>query len=90
MDKASIGILTVVGIFHFMLVVVPMMNTLRASISTTSKLAWCAFLVLLPFVGVAYFHFRFRLGLFQGKAYQPRPEDLGGPASGFSRKDKDR
>ena len=86
MSKALIGILAVVGIFHLLLVIVPVRNTLRAPISGKSKLIWCAFLVLLPFIGVAFFHFRFRSSLFQGKAYEPTSRDMGGPPSGFSRR----
>lgn len=37
MSKAIIGILAVAGIFHLLLVIVPIMNTLRASISGKSK-----------------------------------------------------
>ena len=89
MSTAIIGFLAVTGIFHLILVVVPIMNTLRASISGISKLIWCAFLVLLPFIGVAVFHFRFKSSLYQGKAYEPTSSDLGGPSSGFSRRDRD-
>ena len=89
MSQAIIGILVVVGIFHLLLVIVPIINTLRAPISGKSKLIWCAFLVFLPFFGVAFFHFRFRSSLYQGKAYEPTSRDLGGPPSGFSRHDKD-
>jgi hypothetical protein len=88
MSKEIIGILAVAGIFHLILVIVPVMNTLRASISSKSKLIWCAFLVLLPFIAVTFFHFRFKSGLYQGKAYEPASSDIGGPSSGFSRHDK--
>jgi hypothetical protein len=89
MSKAIIGFLAVAGAFHLILIIMPVMRTLGASISAKSKLIWCAFLVLLPFVGVAVFHFRFKLSLYQGKAYEPTLHDLGGPSSGFSRHDKD-
>ena len=88
MDKALIGILGVAGILHLILVLVPVRDTLGASISLQSKLAWCAFLLLLPFVGVAVFHFLFRSSMFQGKAYEPTSQELGAP-SGFKRNDKD-
>ena len=70
MDNALIGFIIIFGTFHLLLVVIPIINTLRASISATSKILWCIFLVLLPFIGVAFFHFRFRSSLFQGKAYE--------------------
>ncbi len=65
------------------------MNTLRVSISVKSKSIWCAFLVLLPFIGVAFFHFRFKPSLYQGKTYEPTSQDLDGPQSGFTRHDKE-
>jgi hypothetical protein len=77
MDKALIGFLVVFGFLHLLLVVVPVTTTLRASISIKSKIYWCAFLVLLPFLGVALFHFRFRTSLFLGKTWEPSPHDLG-------------
>ena len=89
MSKTIIGILAVAGIFHLILIIVPILDTLRASISGKSKLIWCAFLVLFPFIGVAIFHFRFRSSVYQGKPYEPTSPDLGGPSSGFSRHDKE-
>lgn len=77
MDKALIGFLGILGILHLLLVVVPVTTTLRASISIKSKMLWCAFLVLLPFFGVAVFHFRFKTSLFKGKPWEPSPHDLG-------------
>ena len=70
MDKALVGFLVVFGAFHLILVAVPVMNTLQASISGKSKLFWSLFLVLLPLIGVAIFHFRFRASLFQGETYE--------------------
>lgn len=89
MSKAVIGVFAIVSILHLLLAIVPIMNTLRASISRKSKLSWCLFLVLFPFIGVVVFHFYFRSSLFQGKGYEPRSQDLGAPPSGFSRNDKD-
>jgi hypothetical protein len=77
MDNTLIGFLGVFGIFHLLLVVVPITTTLRASISGKSKILWCAFLAFLPFIGVALFHFRFRTSLFLGKPWEPSPHDLG-------------
>jgi len=89
MDKALIGFLGVFGILHLLLVVVPVTTTLRASISGKSKILWCAFLVLLPFIGVAVFHFRFRTSLFLGKTWEPSPHDLGVRKPHDSSKDRD-
>lgn len=77
MDNAIIGLLFVIGVFHLLLIIIPIITTLRAAISRTSKLAWCVFLIALPFFGVAIFHFRFRSSLFLGKSYEPTPHDLG-------------
>ena len=89
MDKALIGFLVVLGILHLLLVVVPITTTLRASISGKSKILWCAFLVLLPFIGVALFHLRFRTSLFLGKTWEPSPHDLGVRNPHDSSKDRD-
>lgn len=70
MNDAIVGMLIVGGIAHIILIAVPIANTLQASISALSKIYWCLFLILLPFVGVSIFHFRFRSSLFQGKAWQ--------------------
>ncbi len=70
MGNALIGFFIIFGTFHLLLVVVPVLNTLRASISAKSKILWCIFLVLFPFIGVAFFHFRFKSSLVQGKAYE--------------------
>ncbi len=77
MDSAVIGFLFLFGIVHLLLVAVPLGSTLRSQISLKSKLLWCAFLVFLPFVGAAYFHFRYRSSLFLGKSYDPSVHDLG-------------
>ena len=77
MDKALIGFLVVFGLLHLLLIVVPITTTLRAAISGKSKILWFAFLVFLPFIGVALFHFRFRTSLFLGKTWEPNSHDLG-------------
>jgi len=77
MDKALIGFLIIFGILHLLLVVIPITTTLRATISGKSKILWCAFLVFLPIIGAALFHFRFRTSLFLGKTWEPSPHDLG-------------
>jgi hypothetical protein len=70
MDSALIGFLVVFGAFHILLVAVPIMNTLRAPISLKSKIFWCLFLIFLPLIGVAIFHFKYRASLFRGKTYE--------------------
>lgn len=70
MDSALIGFLIVFGAFHLLLVVPPIMNTFKASISAKSKIFWCLFLMLLPLIGVLIFHFRYRASLFHGKTYE--------------------
>ena len=88
MDSALKGFLIIFGIFHLLLIVVPISTTLRASISAKSKLFWCAFLAILPIIGVAFFHFRFRSSLFLGKPYEPSPHDLGVRKSHDSQNDR--
>ena len=77
MNNALIGFLALFGILHLLLVVVPISATLRAPISARSKGLWCAFLLCLPFIAVALFHFRFRSSLFRGKPWEPSAHDLG-------------
>jgi hypothetical protein len=70
MSTALTGFLIVFGVAHFVLIVIPIINTLQAPISGKSKVFWCLFLIFLPLVGVLIFHFRYRTSLFQGKTYQ--------------------
>lgn len=70
MDKAWLGFFIVIAIFHVLLVVIPIAYTLRAAISTKSKLLWCGFLLFVPFLGAGLFHFKYRASLFLGKGYQ--------------------
>ena len=70
MSSALTGFLIVFGAAHFVLIVIPVINTLQASISGKSKIFWCLFLIFLPLVGVLIFHFRYRASLFQGKTYE--------------------
>ncbi len=70
MDSALIGFSIVSGAFHLLLVVLPVMYTLKAPISLESKIFWCLFLMLLPLIGVLIFHFRYRASLFHGKTYE--------------------
>ena len=51
MDSVVIGFLLVFGIVHLLLIAVPLGTTLRAPLSISGKLAWSAFLILLPSVG---------------------------------------
>jgi hypothetical protein len=69
-NSALIGFLGVFGFLHLLLVAIPVARTVRAPISGKSKLFWCVFLIVLPFIGIALFHFRFKSSLFQGQAYE--------------------
>jgi len=70
MSKELIGFLTLFGIAHLLVVAVPIVDTLQASISRKSKIFWCLFLLFIPLLGVALFHFRYKTSLFQGKVYE--------------------
>jgi len=70
MSNALTGFMVFFGVSHCLLITIPILNTLQASLSAKSKLFWCLFLLLLPLAGVAIFHFRYRSSLFQGKAYE--------------------
>ena len=48
MDKALLGFLIIFGVIHFLLIVIPVIKTLKANITTTSKLTWCGLLIFLP------------------------------------------
>lgn len=77
MDSVLIGFLLIFGIVHLLLIAVPLGTTLRAPLSVPGKLAWSAFLILLPIAGAALFHFRYRSSLFRGKPWEPSAHDLG-------------
>lgn len=70
MSNALFGFLVIFIPLHVLLVVIPMAGTLRATISAKSKILWCGFLLFLPLIGVAVFHFKYRTSLFQGKAFE--------------------
>ena len=70
MSSALLGFLVVFGFLHLLLIAIPLVTVLRASISIKSKIIWSAIVVLLPILGVAIMHFRYRIGLFHGKAYE--------------------
>lgn len=70
MNSALIGFLVILLPVHFLLAAIPVSHTIRSKISPGSKIFWCAFLLLLPIVGVAVFHFFYRSSLFRGKAYE--------------------
>ena len=90
MSNALIGVLALLGSVHCVLVVVPVVQTLRASISAQSKIAWCLFLLLIPFIAVAIFHFRFRASLFQGKSWQISAADERARSGTLAPRDDDR
>jgi hypothetical protein len=70
MSNALKGVLILFGVSHLILIVTPILNTLYASISAKSKVLWCSFLLFLPFIGVAIFHFRYRASLFQEESHE--------------------
>lgn len=70
MSKALIGFLGLLGAVHLFLIVIPLRDTLRAPISIRSKLAWCAFLLLLPLLGAWVFHRWFRSGVYHGESWE--------------------
>ena len=72
MSNAWKGVLIFVAVSHFMLIVIPVLNTLYASISNKSKLFWCSFLIFLPYIGAAIFHFRYRDSLFQEEDHKTK------------------
>ncbi len=75
MSNALKGVLILIAVSHFMLIIIPVLNTIYASISIKSKAFWCAFLIFLPFVGIGIFHFRYRDSLFQDES-DDRKRDL--------------
>lgn len=70
MDTALIGFLVIFIPIHVFLIAIPVTNTLRATISAKSKVLWCGFLLFIPLIGAAVFHFKYKTSLFQGKAYK--------------------
>ena len=75
MDTALIGFLVIFIPIHVLLITIPITHTLRAAISTKSKILWCGFLLFIPYnrgsiIGAAVFHFKYKTSLFQGKAYE--------------------
>jgi Ca2+/H+ antiporter len=72
MSNALKGVLILIAISHSILIVVPVLDTLYSSISRKSKLLWCAFLIFLPYIGAAIFHFRYRASLFQEENHETR------------------
>ena len=69
MSKEWIGVLAVLGAFHLVLVVVPIVEVFKSKLSFESRLAWSLFLLLTPFLGVGLFHFRYRSSLFRGEGW---------------------
>ena len=47
MSDAMTGFLIWAGIIHFFLVLIPVIGTIKSTISVQSKIAWCLFLLLL-------------------------------------------
>jgi hypothetical protein len=74
-SNALKGVLILVAVSHFMLIIIPVLNIIYASISIKSKAIWCAFLIFLPFFGIGVFHFRYKDSLFQDES-DDRKRDL--------------
>ncbi|NNE63066.1 MAG: hypothetical protein HKN34_03195 [Gammaproteobacteria bacterium] len=70
MNNALFGFLIIFIPLHVLLILIPITHTLRAAISAKSKILWCGFLLFLPLIGVAFFHFKYRTSLFQGKVHE--------------------
>jgi hypothetical protein len=70
MDNVLIGFLVILIPIHVLSIWIPITSTLQATISAKSKLLWCGFLLFLPLLGVAVFHFKYKTSLFQGKVYE--------------------
>ena len=70
MSPAIIGLLSFIGLIHAAVVFVPVVETIKARISPQSKLVWCLFLLLVPLIGVALFHYRYRSSVFRGEKYK--------------------
>ena len=89
MNKSLIGFITVVGIFHLFLIVIPVKDTLQAPISVKSKIFWCCFLVFLPIIGAVVFHRQFKSGAYQGKNYEISAAEERARSGTFSPDDRD-
>ena len=70
MDIALFGFLVIFIPIHVLLIVIPISRTLRVPISKKSKMLWCGFLLFVPFLGAAIFHYKFKTGLYQGGTYE--------------------
>ena len=75
MNSALIGALVFAGSIHLLLIAAPFLNTWQSGISLTSKLIWSVFLVGLPLLGVAVFHWLFKATRFQGPGFENSVED---------------
>ena len=89
MDNTLLGIMLVLGIPHILFIIIPVRTTLNSSISVFSKSLWCVFLVFLPLIGAALFHYRFRSGLFQGQQYEVSAAEERARSGTFSPDDYD-
>lgn len=90
MSNALIGLLFLLGAVHIVLIAIPIADTLKSGISRKSKLAWCLFLLVLPLIGVALFHFRFRSSHFRGEKYEISAADERARSGTLAPDDRDR
>ena len=89
MDTALLGFLVIFGTFHLLLIVMPVMRVFQAPISVKSKIAWCALVILVPIIGVAIMHFRYRIGLFHGPKYERGAADIRASSGTLSPDDRE-
>ena len=75
MDNTIPGALVFFGFWHLFLIVIPFRNVARGTISLKSRIAWCALLVFIPFIGVSVMHFLYGTGLFQRTLYEVNSAD---------------
>lgn len=75
MENTTIGILVFFGFWHLFLIAIPLRNVARAKISRKSRIAWCALLVFVPFIGVVIMHFLYGTGLFYRTLYEVSSAD---------------
>jgi len=75
MNNTILGVLVFFGFWHLFLIVIPLRNVVRAKISVNSRIAWCALLVFIPFIGVILMHFLYGTGLFHRTLYEVNSAD---------------
>ncbi|NKB61790.1 MAG: hypothetical protein GKR95_06505 [Gammaproteobacteria bacterium] len=75
MDSALLGFLVVFGIWHAMLITIPIMDILRSSLPLKSKAVWSLFLLLLPMVGIGIYYLKYKSSLSQESRFEISAEN---------------